>query len=196
MRASSPEQRESENSITALLNKLTQGKREAEAELISRVYEELRRLARHYMQLERKNHTLQPTALVHEAYARLVQQPNVAWQGRTHFFATASKVMRHVLVDHARAHRAGKRGGAQQQITLDEALLPSNNKPIDVIAMHEALERLAVLDQRQAKVVELRWFGGLSFAEIASLLEIGERTAKLDWSMARAWLKGELSKST
>lgn len=194
MAVSGPEPHESEDQITALLAKLSNGEREVEAQLIPLVYEELRRLARHYMRLERRNHTLQPTALVHEAYARLVQQPQVPWQSRAHFFATAAQLMRHILVDHARAHRAGKRGGLQQQVTLDEALIPSHDRSTDVLALHEAIERLATFDQRQARVVELRSFGGLTFAEIALVLTVAERTAKLDWSMARAWLKGELSK--
>ncbi len=191
-----PHPHEPGDSITALLAKVSAGKREAEAQLIARVYQELRRLARHYMRLERGNHTLQPTALVHEAYVRLVHQPQIPWQSRTRFFATAAQLMRHILVDHARAHRARKRGGIQKQVTLDEALLPSFNQSIDVLALHEAIERLAACDARQARVVELRSFGGLSFQEIALVLKIGERTVKLDWSMARAWLKGELSKKT
>jgi len=183
-----------DHSITALLDQLSAGKREVENELVPQIYEELRRLARHYMRLERGNHTLQPTALVHEAYAQLVQQPQVPWQNRAHFFATASVLMRHILVDHARARQAGKRGGVQEQVTLDEALLPAQNRSIDVLALHEAIDRLAVLDERQAKIVELHFFGGLTFEEIALVLNIAERTAKRDWSMARAWLKGELSK--
>jgi RNA polymerase sigma factor (TIGR02999 family) len=184
-----------DNSITVLLGELSAGNREVEAELIPQIYEELRRLARHYMRLERGNHTLQPTALVHEAYARLVQQPQAPWQGRTHFFATASRLMRHILVDHARARQAGKRGGVQQQVTLDDAELLAHDRSIDVLALHEAIERLATLDERQARVVELHFFGGLTFEEIALVLKVSERTVKGDWSMARAWLKGELSKS-
>jgi len=183
-----------DHSITALLDQLSAGKRDVENQLVPQIYDELRRLARHYMRHERGNHTLQPTALVHEAYAQLVQQPQVPWQNRAHFFATASVLMRHILVDHARGRQAGKRGGAQEQVTLDEALLPAQNRSIDVLALHQAIERLAVLDQRQAKIVELHFFGGLTFEEIALVLDIAERTAKRDWSMARAWLKGELSK--
>jgi len=188
-----------DNSITALLAQLSAGNREVEAQLIPQIYDELRRLAGHYMRLERGNHTLQPTALVHEAYAQLVQQPLVPWQNRAHFFATASVLMRHILVDHARNRLANKRGGIQKQITLDDALFKSQNRSvqdrsIDVLAIHEALEHLATLDRRQARVVELHFFGGLTFDEIALVLNIGERTAKRDWSMARAWLKGELAK--
>jgi RNA polymerase sigma-70 factor (ECF subfamily) len=187
-----------DNSITALLAQLSAGNRDVEAELIPQIYDELRRLARHYIRNERGNHTLQPTALVHEAYAQLVQQPRVPWQNRAHFFATASVLMRHILVDYARSRQAGKRGGAQKQITLDDAILPhdrsAQTRAIDVLAINEALERLSALDHRQARVVELHFFGGLTFDEIAHVLNIAERTAKRDWSMARAYLKGELAK--
>jgi RNA polymerase sigma-70 factor, ECF subfamily len=194
-----PEPDGSDNSITALLAELSAGNRDVEARLIPQVYGELRRLAAHYMRSERGNHTLQPTALVNEAYTRLVQQPQIPWQSRAHFFATASHLMRHILVDHARARRAGKRGGVQQQVTLDDALLPSPERTaertIDVLILDEALENLAQFDPRQARIVELHFFGGLTFAEIALVLNVTERTVKRDWSMARAWLKGELSKS-
>jgi RNA polymerase sigma-70 factor, ECF subfamily len=182
------------NSITALLVQLSAGNREVEALLIPQVYVELRRLAARYMRAERGNHTLQPTALVNEAYALLVRTPQVPWQNRAHFFATASHLMRHILVDHARKRQAAKRGGVQRQVTLDEAILQSQNRIIDVLVLHEALEHLARLDPRQARVVEYHFFGGLNFDEIAEVLGISERTVKRDWSMARAWLKGELSK--
>jgi RNA polymerase sigma-70 factor (ECF subfamily) len=190
-----PEPEGSDNSITALLAELSAGNREVEARLIPQVYGELRRLAAYYMRSERGNHTLQPTALVNEAYTRLVQQPQIPWQSRAHFFATASHLMRHILVDHARARRAGKRGGLQQQVTLDDALLPSSERTIDVLILDEALENLAQFDPRQARIVELHFFAGLTFAEIALVLDVTERTVKREWSMARAWLKGELSKS-
>jgi RNA polymerase sigma factor (TIGR02999 family) len=185
----------SDNSITALLSQLSAGNRDVEALLIPQVYGELRRLAANYMRFERGNHTLQPTALVNEAYTRLVQQPQIPWQSRAHFFATASQLMRHILVDHARARRAGKRGGMQRQITLDDSLLPSPERTIDVLILDEALESLTQFDPRQARIVELHFFGGLTFAEIGLVLKVTERTVKRDWSMARAWLKGELSKS-
>ncbi len=194
MASGAPGPGNTDKSITALLAQLSAGNREAEAQLIPQVYGELRRLAAYYMQGERRNHTLQPTALVNEAYALLVQQPQVPWQSRAHFFATASKLMRHILVDHARARQAGKRGGAHRQVTLDEAMLRSSNNTVDVLALHEALERLAEFDVRQERVVEMHFFGGLTFAEIGLVLHIAERTAKNDWSMARDWLKGELSK--
>jgi len=190
-----PEPGGSDNSITALLAELSAGNRDVESRLIPQVYGQLRRLAAHYMRSERGNHTLQPTALVNEAYTRLVQQPQIPWQSRAHFFATASHLMRHILVDHARARRAGKRGGLQRQVTLDDALLPSSERTMDVLILDEALENLAQFDPRQARIVELHFFGGLTFAEIALVLKVAERTVKRDWSMARAWLKGELSKS-
>jgi RNA polymerase sigma-70 factor, ECF subfamily len=191
-KAAGPE--DSDESASGLLAQLSAGNREAEARLFALVYEELRRLARRYMRQERADHTLQPTALLHEAYTRLVQQRPAAWEGRAHFFAAASHVMRHILVDHARARAASKRGGLLQQVTLDDALALTPNRSIDVMALHEAMERLETFDRRPARVVELHFFGGLTFEEIASVLNVGVRTVKRDWSMARAWLKVELSR--
>jgi len=181
------------NSITALLHQLSEGNREVEADLIPQIYPALRELAARYMRHERQNHTLQPTALVHEAYERLVQQPQIPWQSRAHFYATASQLMRHILVDHARTRQAAKRGGIQHQVTLDEALLPEAGQSVDILALHEALERLTRFDARQARIVEMHFFGGLTFDEMASVLGVSDRTVKRDWSMARAWLKGELT---
>jgi RNA polymerase sigma-70 factor (ECF subfamily) len=192
MKSSKPEQVD-ENSITALLQQLSEGNREVEADLIPQIYPELRQLAARYMRRERRNHTLQPTALVHEAYERLVQQPQIPWQSRAHFYATASQLMRHILVDHARTRQAAKRGGVQHQVTLDDAILPTADPSVDILALHEALERLAKFDARQSRIVELHFFGGLTFEEIALVLDVSDRTVKRDWSMARAWLKGELS---
>jgi RNA polymerase sigma factor (TIGR02999 family) len=192
MKSSKPEQ-VGENSITALLQQLSEGNREVEADLIPQIYPELRQLAARYMRRERRNHTLQPTALVHEAYERLVQQPQIPWQSRAHFYATASQLMRHILVDHARTRQAAKRGGVQHQVTLDDAILPTADPSVDILALHEALERLAKFDARQSRIVELHFFGGLTFEEIALVLDVSDRTVKRDWSMARAWLKGELS---
>ena len=183
-----------DNSITALLVQLSAGNREVEALLIPQVYGELRRLAARYMRHERGEHTLQPTALVNEAYAQLVQQPQIPWQNRAHFFATAARLMRNILVDHARRRVAAKRGGLQQQVTLNEDVLRAQNRTVDVLVLDQALERLAEFDARQARIVELHFFGGLNFDEIAEVLEVSERTVKRDWSMARSWLKGELSK--
>jgi RNA polymerase sigma-70 factor, ECF subfamily len=183
-------------SVTGLLLEMSAGDRSAEARLIPHVYQELRRVAGAYMRRERPDHTLQPTALVHEAYAHLVDHPQAQWHGRAHFLATAAQVMRHILVDHARARQAGKRGGVQQQVTLDEGLLSETNRTVDVLFVHEALERLSAFDPRQGRVVELHFFGGLTFEEIAVVLGISERTAKREWSMARAWLRKELAEGT
>ncbi len=183
-------------SVTALLSQLSAGNRDAEARLVPQVYTELRRLAAGYMRRERADHTLQPTALVHEAYAQMVDHPHQHWQNRAHFLATAAQVMRHILVDHARAKRAEKRGGVQQQVTLDEALLPTADRTVDILSIHQALERLTEVDARQGKVVELHFFGGLTFDEIALVLGISERTAKREWSMARGWLRTELAERT
>jgi RNA polymerase sigma-70 factor, ECF subfamily len=184
---------DSDNSITALLVQLTEGKQGAEDRLIPQVYDELRRLATHYMRLERGNHTLQPTALVHEAYPRLIQHQQIPWKSRAHFFAIASKIMRHILVDYGRARQASKRGGAQANVSLDEAMLASRERSIDVLALNEAPDQLNEFDSRQARIVELHFFGGLSFEDIGLVLNISERTAKRDWKMARAWLRDRLS---
>lgn len=183
----------SDTSVTALLSQLSAGHRDAEARLIPQVYDELRRLAAGYMRRERVEHTLQPTALVHEAYAQMVDHPHQHWHNRAHFLATAAQVMRHILVDHARAKRAEKRGGIQHQITLDEGLLPTADRTVDILSIHQALERLTAFDARQGRVVELHFFGGLTFEEIALVLGISERTVKREWSMARAWLRTELA---
>ena len=190
-----PEPVRSDNSVTALLGRLSAGNREVEAELIPQVYGELCRLAARSMRAERSNHSLQSTAFANEAYASLVQQPQVPWQSRAHFFATASGLMRHILVDHARARRAGKRGGVQRQVTLSENILQSQDRTIDVLVLHEALEHLTQPDPRQ-RIVELYFFGGLNFEEIAEVLEVSDRTVKRDRSVAPAWLKGEFSKKT
>ncbi|HTD54328.1 MAG TPA: sigma-70 family RNA polymerase sigma factor [Silvibacterium sp.] len=183
-----------DHSISQLLYEVSHGNRDAEAALMTQVYGELRRLARKYMRAERANHTLQATALVNEAYLRLMGQEGASWQNRAHFFAAAAQLMRHILVDHARAHRAGKRGGEQHQVTLTEGIAAEENKSVEVLALHEALEKLALLDARQARVVEMHFFGGLTFTEIAYVLDASERTVKRDWTMARAWLKLELAK--
>lgn len=164
-----------------------------EQELSSSLYAELHRLAAAKMRHERGNHTLQPTALVNEAYMRLAAQTDSVWSDRARCLGTAAKVMRNVLIDHARAYRAGKRGGGGIQVTLDDALLPSAKSLIDVLAIDDALNELARFDARQAEILELHFFGGLTFDEIASHLGISLRTVKRDWTMARAWLKKELS---
>ena len=183
-----------DESVTALLAQLSGGNREAEARLAPQVYNELRRMASRHMRRERAGHTLQATALVNEAWLRLVDAPHMSWQNRAHFFAVASTHMRQILVDHARRRQAGKRGGVQQQITLVEPLLAAPADSIDVFALHELLEHLKTFDARASRIVELHFFGGLSFEEMALVLDVSVRTVKRDWSMARAWLHSELSK--
>jgi|SRR5271169_6346949 len=178
--------------VTVLLLELTHGDQEAAARLMPLVYKELRRLAGGYMKRERPDHTLQATALVHEAYLKLVKQRSVDWQGRSHFFGIAAQLMRRILIDHARSHLRAKRGGAQQVLPLDEALVFSPGQSADLMRLDEALERLAKLDPRQSKIVELRFFGGLSIEETAEFLGISPKTVKRDWSVAKAWLHGEL----
>lgn len=157
------------------------------------VYDELRRLAKRYMRQQNAGHTLQTTALVNEAYLRLIDSSRVRWQDRTHFFAISAQLMRRVLVDFARAKNSRKRGGEQIQITLDEQLEAPFEKETNLVALDEALQNLARLSQRQSQIVELRYFGGLSEEEIAETLEISTRTVRRDWSLARAWLYRELN---
>jgi RNA polymerase sigma factor (TIGR02999 family) len=168
-------------------------------ELLPLVYDELRRLARRFMARERRGHTLQPTALVHEAYLQLVDQSRANWQGRSHFRAVGARVMRRILIDHARRHGGLKRGGDRQRVTLGEAILRPPDSDVDLpelLAVNDALDRLAGLDERQARVVELRFFGGLTTAEIAESLGVSERTVQGDWAHGRAWLKRELSRAS
>jgi RNA polymerase sigma-70 factor, ECF subfamily len=179
--------------ITQLLKQLSTGNREAEARLVPLVYEELRRLAARRMRGERPDHTLQPTALVHEAYLKLIEQRRVNWQSRAHFYCVAARMMRRVLVDHAREMKAAKRDGGHK-VPLEPSLIYSEEKPGELLALDEALVRLADKDARQAQVVELRFFGGRSEEEIAAILGISARTVKRDWRVARAWLFAELSK--
>jgi RNA polymerase sigma factor (TIGR02999 family) len=181
-------------SITSLLAEFSRGNRQVEAELAALVYDELRRMASSYMRRERGNHTLEATALVHEAWARLANGPNVDWQDRAHFFGIASHHMRQILVDHARRRRAAKRGGLQQQITLQDHLHRDDRNLVDLLALNEALESLSVLDPRASRIVELHFFGGLSFDEMALVLDVSTRTVKRDWAMARAWLHNQLSR--
>jgi RNA polymerase sigma factor (TIGR02999 family) len=160
------------------------------------VYDELRHLARAYMAREGRDHTLQPTALVHEAFIRLVDQSRVNWQGRSHFRAVGARVMRRILIDHARRRGSAKRGGGLQRVTLGDSLLRPPDPEIDLpdlLTLNDALDDLARLDERQARVVELRSFGGLTTAEIAEVLGVSERTVGDDWKHGRAWLKRELS---
>ncbi|HYY57521.1 MAG TPA: sigma-70 family RNA polymerase sigma factor [Pyrinomonadaceae bacterium] len=178
--------------ITQLLIASSRGDGEALNELLPLVYNELRRLANHYLHRERPDHTLQPTALVHEAYMRLVDQ-DVAWQNRAHFFGIAAEMMRRILIDHARGVRAAKRGSGGIKLSLDEALDLSDEKAGDLLALDEALRELAAVDPLKSRIVELRFFGGLSIEETAEALGIGPATVIRHWRMAKAWLYHEVS---
>ena len=181
--------------VTALLAQLKAGNQQAASKLISVVYKELHRLAEAYMRRERVDHTLQPTALVHEAFIKLVQHHSIDWQSRAHFFGIAAQVMRRILVDHARGHLRQKRGGLQRPLPMDETLVFAPEQSEELLQLDEALQRLAELDPRQGKIVELRFFGGLTVEQTADLLGISPKTVKRDWSMAKAWLHGELKAS-
>jgi len=178
--------------LAGLLSEASDGSEEAAEKLIPLVYEELKRLARRYMRRERPDHTLQTTALVHEAYLRLVRHPNVPWRDRPQFFAIASQLMRRILIDHARGHSRTKRGGGKAALPLGDALVFSPEYAGDLIRLDEALARLSKLDARQSRIVELRFFGGLSVEEAAQVLGISPKTVKRDWAVARVWLHGEL----
>ena len=185
----------SKHAITQLLQQMNAdpGPQHAVLErLMPLVYRELRRQAAGYLRKERAGHTLQPTALVHEAYLRLHDQRDVHWQNRAHFFGVAAQAMRRILVDHARGRLRAKRGGADRRVTLTESALVAAERSVDVIDLDAALERLSVLDPRQGRVVELRYFGGLSVEETAEVLEISPATVKREWTMAKAWLHSEL----
>jgi RNA polymerase sigma factor (TIGR02999 family) len=181
--------------VTLMLQQLSAGNREILDKLIPVLYDELRRLAAYYLRQERGNHTLQATALVHEAYLRLVDQREVQWQNRNHFFGVAAQVMRRILLDYARKHEAVKRGGSALHISLDDAVVLCEENAAELIALDGLLTRLAALDAQQAQVVELRFFGGLSVEDVAQLLSISPATVKRDWSMAKAWLARELRKT-
>jgi RNA polymerase sigma factor (sigma-70 family) len=194
-----------------LLAQWRSGNEQALGELTALIYQELRNLAQRHLRKERPNHTIQRTALVHEAFVRLVHQQSVDWQSRAHFFGLASNLMRRILVDHARARLASKRGGGAAMVSLDEITNPSDQDDSpggfipepqhldgetddDVTAIDEALTRLAVLDERQARIVEMRYFGGLTIEETAQAMEISDATVKREWTLARAWLRRELSR--
>ncbi len=178
--------------VTQLLQQWSHGDDVALAELTPLVYEELRRLAHHQMAGQRSDHTLQTTALVHEAYLRLADQTNPNWQERAHFFAVAARAMRQIVVDYARSYQSQKRGGGALKIELDEAALVSPGEAKEIVELHEALEGLAALDSRKAEVVELKYFGGLNYDEIAEVLKVSKITVRRDWEFARAWLHREL----
>ena len=178
--------------VTQLLQQWSRGDDAALAELTPLVYEELRRLAHHYMEGQRPDHTLQTTALVNEAYLRLADQTNPRWQNRAHFFAVAARAMRQILVSYARSNRAQKRGGGAFKVELDEAAIVSPEESKAIVDLHEALDRLGTLDSRKAQVVELKYFGGLNYEEIAEVLKISHVTVRREWEFAKLWLYTEL----
>jgi RNA polymerase sigma-70 factor, ECF subfamily len=180
--------------VTLLLSRWSEGDQGALDELLPFVYDELRRLAGNYLRRERPNHTLQPTALVNEAYLRLVDQKETRWQNRAQFFGVAAQLMRRVLVDHARAHQAAKRGGPQYAVSLSRADRIAAQPEVELLAIHDALDRLSELDHQQARIVELRFFGGLTIEESAEVLHVSHATVERDWKMARAWLRRELGR--
>ena len=188
-------QKPPQHEITQLLAQWREGNQSALDELYPLVYDELHRLARRYMSRERKGHTLQTTALINEAYVRLVDQKNVPWANRSHFFAISAQIMRRILIDHARRHAYAKRGGGAQQVSLDEAAAVTSGIGSEMIRLDEALKMLAEMDPRRSQVVELRYFGGLNNEEIAGVLHVSENTVTRDWNMARAWLYQQLIES-
>ncbi|MBL9030749.1 MAG: sigma-70 family RNA polymerase sigma factor [Phycisphaerae bacterium] len=174
--------------ITVLLRAAASGDRRDLDALMAALYDDLRRLAVSHLGGERRDHTLQPTALVHEAYVKLLDQRSTAWRDRLHFFAVASRIIRRILIDHARARDADKRGGGRTRISLDGTDVAGSEREVDLLALHEALEELARLDEQQAKIVELRYFGGCTVEEVAEILSVGRRTVDRDWQAARTWL--------
>ncbi|HET6852732.1 MAG TPA: sigma-70 family RNA polymerase sigma factor [Pyrinomonadaceae bacterium] len=182
--------------ITELLVGYGRGDKDALDQLMPIVYDELRRQAARYLRREQAGNTLQTTALIHEAYVRLVDQRNVQWQNRAHFFGIAAQMMRRILVDHARAKKRAKRGGSDVRVSLGDATVAVKGQDLDVVALDEALERLAQIDEQQSRVVELRFFSGLTVEETAEVLHISTATVKRDWNMAKAWLHRELSGDT
>lgn len=180
--------------VSQLLRAWGDGDETAVDRLMPLVYAELRRMARQYMGRQNPGHTLQTTALVHEAYLRLVDQKEVHWQNRAHFFGVAATAMRHVLIDYARGRRAAKRGGGARPVPLDEAAAVSAERSAELLALDDALQSLAAFDQRKSRVVELRYFGGLTVEEAAEVLNVSPETVALDWRLARTWLLRELSK--
>ena len=187
-------QRGPSNQVTELLVRWRGGDKAALDSLIPLVYTELRRIANHYLQGERTDHTLQSTALVHEAYVRMMQQVLPQWQNRAHFFAVAAQLMRQILVDHARSHRASKRGGNVYKLALEDAEEQPEVLDVDIVALDEALKSLATLDAQQSRVVELKFFGGLSVEDTAEVMGVSASTVKRDWTTARAWLFRELNR--
>ena len=181
--------------VTQVLRQLSAGRGEGFDEIFPLIYRELRRQAARSLRRERNNHSLQPTALVHEAFLRLQEQRSVRWQNRSHFLAVAAQAMRRVLIDHARARRRLKRGGENSHVTLCEGIAAEESRSVDVLALDQALERLSTVDPRQGRIVELRYFAGLSVEETAEVLKLSPATVKREWAMAKAWLHAELTGS-
>jgi RNA polymerase sigma-70 factor, ECF subfamily len=186
----------SSSQVTQLLAKWSDGDQSALEELTPLVYDELRRIAHHYMVGARPDHTLQTTALVNEAYLRLADQTHPNWQNRAHFFAVAARAMRQILVNYATSYNAQKRGGGARKIELDEAALVADAQSKEIVELNEALDRLGALDPRKAQVVELKYFGGLNQAEIADVLKVSSETVRREWRFAKAWLHNELYRAT
>ena len=184
----------SSQGITQLLERWSQGDEEALDQLMPLVYDELHRLAGAYLRSERREHTLQPTALVNEAYLKLVRQRNIQWQNRAQFFGVAAQLMRRILVDHARANNADKRGGDQVNVSLKNIGAFGTQPTADVLALHDVLNRLAEIDPDQSRIVELRFFGGLTIEEAAEVMQVSHSTVEREWKIAKAWLKRELTK--
>jgi RNA polymerase sigma factor (TIGR02999 family) len=182
--------------VTKLLLAWNDGDQVARDELMSVVYQELRRLAHHYMRRESPGHTLQTSGLVNEAFLRLVDQRDVQWRNRAHFFGIAAQMMRRILVDYARSRRYAKRGGGIPNLSLEEALIVSDERTAEVVALDETLQRLAEIDPRKSRIVELRFFGGLSIEETAEVLAVSPGTVMRDWTLAKAWLRREMSRET
>lgn len=185
-----------QHEVAALIDAVARGKAGAEAALLEAVYKDLRAIAGSMFGDQPQNHTLEPTALVHEAYLKLMTGRQVCWEGRTHFIAIAAKAMRQILVDHARAKRAQKRGGGSDRVTLTGLALDGSGEQFDALDLDESLRRLGEEDKRQARIVELRFFAGMKPAEIALVLGVSERTVELDWRLARAWLRRDLKEGT
>ena len=185
----------SSQGITQLLERWSQGDEKALDQLMPLVYDELHRLAGAYLRSERREHTLQPTALVNEAYLKLVRQRNIQWQNRAQFFGVAAQLMRRILVDHARANYADKRGGNRVNISLRNIGAFGTQPTTDVLALHDVLNRLAEIDPDQGRIVELRFFGGLTIDETAEVMQVSHSTVEREWKIAKAWLKRELTKS-
>ena len=180
--------------VTELLRNWSDGDKQAQEELFQVVYNELHRQAARYLRNEQPGISLQTTDLIHEAYLRLTNRQHIEWQNRLHFFAIAAKVMRHILVDHVRGRQAAKRGGSDIRLPLEDAMVVLPGQDLDLVALDEALTRLAEIDPQQSQIVELRFFSGLSVEETAKVLDVSERTIKRDWKVAKAWLRRELSR--